>query len=246
MKRIVEVCIDNIESLPVAVSAGADRIELCSALALGGLTPTAGYVKKAVELSSVPIYSIIRHRGGDFVFNEDEIDLMVADIVLMKQLGASGVVVGALTAEGEVNTEALQRFMIAADGMGVTFHRAFDLVKNPVEALEIIIKHGCERILTSGQQAAAAEGTALIQTLVKQAGGRISIMPGAGINSNNVLHILQTTEAREFHLSGKTTRPGKMRASSDVFMGENAEDDRLVNITDFGKIRSVVETLSGC
>lgn len=243
MKITVEVCIDSIESLPTAISAGADRIELCSALALGGLTPTAGYIQKAVERSSIPVYPIIRHRAGDFVFNDDEIDLMVADIRQARKLGASGVVVGALTAEGNINTEALKQFMTAADGMGATFHRAFDLVRNPEEALEIIIEHGCERILTSGQQASAADGTALIRKLVEQADGRISIMPGAGVNHHNILNILRETGARECHLSGKTVRPGNMQANSDVSMGDNGEEDSVVTVTDYEKIRSVIEVL---
>ena len=240
MKTVLEVCIDSIESLPIAISAGADRIELCSALALGGLTPTAGYARKAIEKSSVPIFPIIRHRAGDFVFDNDEIDIMVADIELMNQLGAKGVVVGALTEEGEINEPALRRFVEAAQGIEVTFHRAFDVCSNPFESLEILIKHGCERVLTSGQKSSADAGTPLIKALVQQAADRIIIMPGAGINSGNAHGIISGTGASELHLSGKTVRPGKMITTGTATMGDNADDDQFVTITDYNKVNNTV------
>ena len=240
MKTVLEVCIDSIESLPIAISAGANRIELCSALALGGLTPTAGYARKAIAESSVPVFPIIRHRAGDFVFDHDEIDIMVLDIELMNQLGAQGVVVGALTEEGEINEPALRRFIEAAQGMEVTFHRAFDVCKHPIESLEILIEHGCKRVLTSGQQSSAEAGISLIKDLVKQAAGRIIIMPGAGVNADNAHSIISETAASELHLSGKTVRPGKMISTGTATMGNNADDDQFVTITDYNKVKDTV------
>ena len=244
MSVTVEVCLDNIESLSTAISAGADRIELCSSLALGGLTPSPGFIKKAVEQSPVPIYPMVRHRAGDFVFGEDEIDIMVEDIKLMKQLGAKGVVVGALTPTGRVDQIALARLVKAAKGMDVTFHRAFDLCIKPQAALEAIIAHGCSRILTSGQRVNAYEGISVIRELNQLADGRISIMPGAGVNAYNVAEIVEHTGVKEVHLSGKTTRQARMMPSGNVSMGKKAESDSIIDVTDYHQVHRVVSLLS--
>ncbi len=236
----VEVCLDNIESLDTAVAAGAHRIELCSSLALGGLTPSPGFIKRAVEQSPVPIYPMVRHRAGDFVFGEDEIDIMVEDIALMKQLGAKGVVVGALTPTGYVDEEALSRMVKAADGMDVTFHRAFDLCIKPRESLETIINHGCSRILTSGQRASAYEGIDLIRKLHQIANGRISIMAGAGVHGYNVREIIKSTGVHEIHLSGKTTRQGRSMPQNSVKVGKTAECDCGIDVTDYHNVHRVV------
>lgn len=245
-RTVLEVCIDSIESLAIAIDAGADRIELCNSLMEGGLTPSAGYARKAIELSSIPVFPIIRHRGGDFVFSEDEIDLMVEDIRLMKRLGAPGVVVGALTPEGAIHQPALLRFVEAAQGIDVTFHRAFDLCIDPVEGLEVLIQSGCSRLLTSGQAASAQAGIDSIRALVRQAEGRIEIMPGAGIHQGNVEAIVSETGVKEVHLSGKTTRASRMIQTSEATMGDDSEADSLVTVTDFQKVRAVVDMLRGC
>ena len=249
MGLMVEVCIDNMESLPIAIKAGAGRIELCNALALGGLTPSVGFMEQAIRLASVPVYPIIRHRPGDFVFDTDEITIMVADIRQAKSLGAEGVVVGALTEDGAVDERALDQFMTAADGIDVTFHRAFDLCQDPTKALETLVGFGCGRILTSGQQPSAERGTSLIKQLIQQADGRISLMPGCGVNAENALKIINETGASEIHLSGKTTRPGKMNAPSDVTidiaMGSSESGEGQVDITGYEQVRAVVDLLEG-
>lgn len=248
MKITVEVCIDNIESLSTAIEAGALRIELCSALAQGGLTPSIGFVRRTIQkLASrnlnIPIHPIIRHRAGDFVFDDDEIDIMVEDIKAVKAMGVSGVVVGALTEQGLINEAALARFMDAAGVMSVTFHRAFDLCNDPFVAMDILVKYGCERILTSGQQASVEEGIELIAQLVKRANGRISIMPGAGVNVTNARYIVEQTGAREIHLSGKTTRSGRMHSQNGISMGIPVKDDSAVSVTGFEQVYSVVQSL---
>ncbi|MDA9557280.1 copper homeostasis protein CutC [Vibrio sp.] len=239
MKKItLEVCIDNIESLYTAMAAGADRIELCSSLALGGLTPSFGLIKKALDVSSIPIYVMIRPRAGDFVFNDDEIDLMEEEIAFYRDLGVAGVVIGALNSDATINQEALTRFMQAAGTIGVTFHRAFDLVADPLLSLDILIKHHVERILTSGQKETAYIGIGIIEELHIHSKGRISIMAGAGINASNVLELL-TTGITEVHLSGKTSRASLMKkVDSAVSMGSDSEDDK-VDVASFDKIYHV-------
>ena len=236
----IEVCIDNIESLTTAINAGANRIELCSALALGGLTPSAGLIKQAVQLSTIPVYAMVRPRAGDFIFNQREVDIMVDDISLMKALGVNGVVIGALTPEGNIDRAALGQLLTAAKGLGVTFHRAFDLCCNPDKTLEELIELGCERVLTSGLEATAESGIDTIRKLVKQANRRISIMAGAGVNANNAAKIVNATLVTELHLSGKTVRLSKMKACSNAQMGNNQTDDTAIGVTGFDNVHSVV------
>ena len=244
MTITIEVCVDNIESLLTAQQSGADRIELCSALALGGLTPNAGFVQKSIDLTTIPLYTIIRPRAGDFVYSEQEIDIMVSDIKFMKLLGIEGVVIGALTSDGDIDEAALKRLMSASRDIGVTFHRAFDLCNDPKQALEILINAGCERVLTSGQQAKAEQGCELIKQLVAQADGRISIMPGAGVNPENAEKIIALTQVKELHLSGKTTRKSTMKLNSAVQMGTEAEADSLISITCAKTISELVNVVN--
>ncbi|NQZ91665.1 MAG: copper homeostasis protein CutC [Moritella sp.] len=244
MTITIEVCVDNIESLLTAQQSGADRIELCSALALGGLTPNAGFVQKSIDLATIPLYTIIRPRAGDFVYSEQEIDIMVSDIKFMKLLGIEGVVIGALTPDGDIDEAALKRLMSASRDIDVTFHRAFDLCNDPKQALEILISAGCERVLTSGQQAKAEQGCELIKQLVVQADGRISIMPGAGVNPENAEKIIELTQVKELHLSGKTTRKSAMKPNSAVQMGTEAEADNLISITCAKTISALVNVVN--
>lgn len=236
----IEVCIDNIESLATAINAGANRIELCSALALGGLTPSAGLIKQAVQQSTIPIYGMVRPRAGDFIFDQNEINIMVDDISLMRELGVNGIVIGALTSEGDIDRIALAQLLKAAEGLGVTFHRAFDLCRHPEKTLEELVDLGCERVLTSGLEATAELGIDTIRKLVKQANHRISIMAGAGINANNAAKIVNETQVVELHLSGKTIRLSKMKAGSNAKMGNNQTDDTAIGVTGFDNVHSVV------
>lgn len=187
-----------------AQAAGAHRIELCDNEAAGGTTPSYGFIKIARQQLAIPLYPIIRPRGGNFCYSEAEIDIMKADILQCKALGCEGVVLGILDSKGNVDKERCARFISLAYPMEVTFHRAFDAVMDPAKSLEDIISIGCERVLTSGGKATAAEGTANIEALVKQANSRIIIMPGSGIRAANILDIAQKTGATEFHSSAKT------------------------------------------
>ena len=237
----IEVCVDNHESLLTACKAGADRIELCSSLELGGLTPSIGFAIAAVVDSAVPVYAMIRPRAGDFVYSDEEINIMINDIYLFKSIGVDGVVFGVLNEDSTVNTKALLKLVTAANGIGVTFHRAFDLVDNPFDSIFLLIEYGCDRVLTSGLNATAIEGVELISELNKIAGAKIKIMAGAGVSHVNALDIVNITGVSEIHLSGKRLRPSKMNSSKGVKMGKHCDSDANISITCYDKIKQVVD-----
>ncbi|AWX14781.1 copper homeostasis protein CutC [Mergibacter septicus] len=239
----IEVCVDNIESALTAVKAGADRLELCGSLDVGGITPAYSLIKYVVKNLSVESYVMIRPRSGDFLFNRLEVQMMLEDIQIAKQLGANGVVIGALTSNAEIDLTVCRHLIQAANGMGITFHRAFDLCADPKQALEDLINLGCHRVLTSGQAINAFKGRKMLTELVKQAQGRISIMAGAGVNAENAVEIITTTGVNELHLSGKKYRNSQMKRISPVIMGNSIEDDLKIRITDFKKIKAIKQKL---
>jgi copper homeostasis protein len=188
--KTLEICAGSVESAIAARDGGAQRIELCAALEVGGVTPSAGLIAQARKVEGLTLNVIIRPRGGDFLYNDYEAACMEQDIHTCKQLGVDGVVIGALTTEGDIDTVTCKRLIAVADGMSVTFHRAFDMCRDPRKALEELIAMGCNRVLTSGQAATALAGAPLLKELVEQAAGRIVIMPGCGVNSSNAGAIL--------------------------------------------------------
>ena len=199
----VEVCVYSIESALEAQIGGADRIELCDNLYMGGTTPSAGMLELAKELLDLELYAIIRPRGGDFLYTAHEFELMKRDVLMAKKCGLDGVVIGILKKDGTIDKERTSELMALARPMGVTFHRAFDLTPNPYEALEDLTDLKVDRILTSGHARSAFHGIELIADLVAQTNGHISIMPGSGINEENVVEIITRTGAREFHVSAR-------------------------------------------
>jgi len=203
MKILLEICVDTPDGLAAALHGGADRIELCSALSIGGLTPSPGLMKIAAK-ADVPVYAMIRPREGDFIFSPGELDQMRRDIDAVRAAGLAGVVLGASEPRGKLDAEALFHLCSHAKGLGTTLHRAFDLVPDPFEALETAISLGFERILTSGRERRALDGVPLLAELVQRAGERLSIMPGSGVRPDNVAHILDRTGAREIHASCRT------------------------------------------
>lgn len=202
---LLEVCAATRPSLLAAIAAGAERVELCEDLAVGGVTPSADLIREAVATESLRVHVLIRCRAGSFVYTSEEVALMTEQIRQAKALGADGVVIGALTPEGDINLSACRQWVAAAEGMSITFHRAFDRCRHPQEALEEIIRLGCHRLLTSGQADTAYEGRALIADLVRQAAGRLLILPGAGVNPSNAAAILSATGATELHSSARST-----------------------------------------
>ncbi|MDQ7910426.1 copper homeostasis protein CutC [Phytohabitans sp. ZYX-F-186] len=200
-----EVCVDGTEGVLAAQAAGADRVELCAALSEGGLTPSAGAVATALDVATVDVHVLVRPRGGDFVYDRHEIRAMCRDVEAVAAAGARGVVIGALTPDGDVDTATCRRLVAAAAGLSVTFHRAFDMARRPHEALAAVADLGVDRLLTSGQEATALAGAALIAELVAAAGDRLTVMPGAGVTAGNVRRLLDLTGAREVHFTARAT-----------------------------------------
>ena len=196
---LVEAAVETIEEALAAKRAGADRIELCANLGVGGTTPSAGLIASVVQQVGHPVFVMIRPRGGDFVYAADEIDAMIEDIDRARPLGIAGIVTGALRSDGSVDVESMRRLMSPAAGLPVTFHRAFDVVANRTEALEQVIDLGASRVLTSGGAATALDGVVAIAMLVDQAGERVSIMAGGKIREQNARDVIARTGVREVH-----------------------------------------------
>jgi copper homeostasis protein len=201
----IEVCADSIDSALIAQSAGACRVELCDNLPVGGTTPSIAQIEIARKLLHIKLYVLIRPRGGDFLYNDVEFKTMKSDIHHCGKIGCDGVVIGILHADGSIDESRCKELINIAHSysMGVTFHRAFDCCRNLFEGMEDIIAIGCERILTSGGKNTALEGAFVIRQLIRQAGNRIIIMPGAGITSENVVELIERTGLKELHGSFK-------------------------------------------
>jgi copper homeostasis protein len=225
---ILEIAANSVASALAAQQGGAGRVELCTALELGGLTPSPAQIALAREHLTIPLYVLIRPRAGDFLYNDLECETMLRDIEACAAAGCDGVVLGVLDAEGDVDVPRCRSLISAAGNMGVTFHRAFDLSRDSAQAMEDIVALGCERILTSGAKASAADGAALIRELVVQAAGRLAVMPGAGVTAQNIAALVAATGAHEFHASAKCQLPSGMQLRppllSDMQGGELRSD----------------------
>ncbi|MDE5843672.1 MAG: copper homeostasis protein CutC [Muribaculaceae bacterium] len=233
----LEICTGDPDGILAAKEGGADRIELCSGLAEGGLTPSLATIEFAT--AQIPTNVLIRPRGGDFVYSPAEIAVMERDIEAAVAADASGVVVGALTPDGKVDSEACSRLLAKGAGLDNTFHRAFDVVADPFEALETIISLGFKRILTSGQAATALQGADLIAALRRRAAGRILIMAGAGISPANAVEILRNTGADELHASARKPRKAAMDYSVHTAMGAADADDGSRMATDRDTVAAI-------
>ena len=241
-----EICANSVESCVEAQRGGADRVELCAGMPEGGTTPSYGDVVVARRLlTTTKLHVIIRPRGGDFLYSDLEKEIMLEDVRMARRLGVDGVVFGALTAEGDVDMEFMRQLMEEAEGMSVTFHRAFDVCRDPRVALEQIIALGCDRILTSGQMPKAEEGVELLRELVERAGKRIIIMPGCGVNASNIAHIAEATGAREFHFSGRSKRDSGMqfRRSRVSMGGAVVIDEYSRDVTDVEIVKETIDRL---
>ncbi|WP_277132365.1 MULTISPECIES: copper homeostasis protein CutC [Bacteroides] len=242
-----EVCANSVESCLAAQAGGANRVELCAGIPEGGTTPSYGEISMAHEvLDTTRLHVIIRPRGGDFLYSPIEVKTMLKDIEMAKQLEVDGVVFGCLTANGEIDSVVMQELMKASQGLSVTFHRAFDVCRNPEEALEQIIELGCNRILTSGQQATAEQGIPLLKALQKQAAGRIILLAGCGVNEKNIARISYETGIREFHFSARESiKSGMEYKNKSVSMGGTVHIDEYErNVTTARRVMDTVQAIS--
>ena len=232
MRYTFEICANSVASCIAAQNGGADRVELCSGIPEGGTTPSFGMIRKARESIDISLNVIIRPRGGDFLYSKDELEEMIYDIRAAKELGADGLVFGCLTRDGYIDKIAMSKLMEAAEGLPVTFHRAFDHCSDPMQALEEIIDLGCARILTSGCRPTAEEGLSLLAKLVETAGDRIIIMPGCGVNERNIAEIARLSGAREFHFSAREPVESCMLfRNPEVVMGSETDPYGIVRTT---------------
>lgn len=242
----LEVCAATIQSVIAAFEGGADRVEVVSNLCEGGTTPPAGLVAAALENTTVDVFPIIRPRGGDFLFSDLETGIMVKEITRFREVGVHGFVIGCLGRDGRVDREKCSLLIEAAKGFPVTFHRAFDMTPDPFEALETLISMGVARVLTSGQRNKAADGLSTIAKLVEQAGDRIKIMVGSGVDEGNIAHIAQHTRARAFHVSLRVPEASSMKFRREgVKMGRPDLNEFEHHFTSAERVRRCVKEVEG-
>ncbi|MDR3188082.1 MAG: copper homeostasis protein CutC [Prevotellaceae bacterium] len=236
----LEVCADSLDSAVIAQSSGAHRVELCVSLPEGGTTPSRGLIEAVRKRLSIKLYVLIRPRGGDFLYSDAELEIMLADVRACGKLGCDGVVIGMLMSDGAVDEQRCRLLVEEArsGGMGVTFHRAVDRSRSLTEAMEVIIGLGCERILTSGGRNAAPEGAGAIRELVEKAGGRIGIMAGAGVTPQNAAELIKITGVSELHGTFRSRYAGGMRYRNPL-LGAPDEEHSLWR-ADGDKIKSIL------
>jgi copper homeostasis protein len=238
---IIEVVAFNIESALNAQKGGADRVELCAGPMEGGTTPSYGIIDQARRTLNIDVYVMIRPRGGDFVYSVYEFNAMKRDIEACKRLSVDGIVLGMLDKQGRVDKVRCRSLVDLARPMKVTFHRAFDVSRDSFEALDDLAELGIERVLTSGRQPKAEEGTDLIRECVMRSAGKVSVMPGSGIHAGNARKIVQETGAREIHLSGASYRSSDIPNYNHMisFVGNFPTSGTDLFVTDPEKVKAV-------
>jgi copper homeostasis protein len=246
MSNILEICAGSVQSAHAALAGGAQRVELCGALEVGGITPSVGLIRAVRAIEGLKVHVLIRSRGGDFLYSDLEREIMLEDVRMARRLGVDGVVFGVLTSDGDIDMDFMRQLMAESEGMSVTFHRAFDVCRNPFVALEQIIELGCDRILTSGQMPKAEDGVDLLKQLVEKAGDRIIIMPGCGVNAGNIAKIAQITGAKEFHFSARSKHESGMQfRKSRVSMGGSVMiDEYSRDVTDELIVKDIIAKLN--
>lgn len=240
---ILEVCVDSFKSLLTAKEAGADRIELCSALNIGGLTPSYGLMKQAKDITNMEIFIMIRPRSGDFLYDDVEYETMKKDIEVVKEIGFDGIVTGMLLENGNIDLKRMKEVVELAKPLKVVLHRAFDDAKEPEKDIPALIDMGFERILTSGQRENALEGVEYIADIQRNYGQKITIMPGAGINAENIEEIYNRTGCTHYHMSGKVDVGSKMKYRECHKRKNSSLEEFIVESADFNKINTVRDIL---
>jgi copper homeostasis protein len=245
MAALVEACVDSVEGALAAERAGASRLELCANLGEGGTTPSAGMVRAVLQRVAVPVFAMVRPRGGDFLYTAEEIEVMLRDAESLKASGVHGIVSGALHPDGSVDDDGTSALIEASHPLPFTFHRALDVSRDLDEALGVLIALGVARVLTSGGAATAAEGMERLARLVRLAGERLIVMAGGGVRRHNAASIVAGTGAREVHLRAASRVESRMtyRAPSVRIAQPIASDELSWSGTDEGEIRAVVAAL---
>lgn len=241
----IEACVDTLESALLAAAGGADRVELCADLSDAGTTPSHGTLALALERLSIPVFPIIRPRGGGFACTSDEASVILADLRHARDLGARGAVIGALTPEGAIDRELVGMLRRETPGMALTFHRAFDIGGNPFAALETLIELGVDRVLTSGQAQTAWEGRYLLAELVRAARGRIVVMAGGGVNEEHAAELVRITGVTELHVRAATLRRDVGADPAIALRKAPPRDELARGVTDPRRIAAIRDTLSG-
>lgn len=239
---LLEVCVDSVTSALAAQAGGAHRVELCDNLLEGGTTPSAGAIEIARKHLKIGLNVIIRPRGGDFCYSDLEFECMCRDVEIARGLGADGVVIGILKPSGTIDKKRTKTLLDLARPMTVTFHRAFDMTRNPLRALDTLIELGIDRVLTSGQQESVIAGLELITALIERAGDRIIVMPGGGLDEQNLARVLKTAQPREIHLTAFSRVESPMLYRNErVFMGgELRPPEYSRKETDSGRVRRLL------
>ncbi|KAK6174538.1 hypothetical protein SNE40_017794 [Patella caerulea] len=239
----MEVCIDSVASAKGAEIGGAIRLELCANLMEGGTTPTVGMLKIIKQYVRIPVFVMIRPRGGDFLYDEEELEVMKQDILELKAAEADGFVFGILKIDGSVDVERCTELLSLVKPFPATFHRAIDMCMNPLKELEKIIRMGFTCVLTSGGANTALDGAPVIEQMISQANERIIVMPGGGINSRNLERILRDTGAKEFHCSARSSQNSQMNFRKDgISMGATLSPPEFsIKTTDSSKVQQLVE-----
>jgi copper homeostasis protein len=242
-RPLLEVSTEGVDGLLVAQDNGADRVELCASVREGGITPSIGIVREALHRARVPVFVIVRPRWGDFLYSEAEFESMRQDVMALKDLGVPGVVTGCLTAGGEVDEQRMAELLRVAKPMSFTFHRAFDTVRDPFQALEALINHGVDRVLTSGQHGTAMEGLANIKRLGRAANGRMIVMPCGGLRAANIGQVCRETGLWELHFAAHRKECSAMTFRNPrISLGTTPQDlEYSRTVTDPTTVRSTVE-----
>lgn len=238
----MEVCVECVDSALNAARGGAKRIELCSGLSDGGTTPSVGLLRVVKQLVKVPVFVMIRPRPGDFLYSDHEMEIMKTDLRILKENGADGFVFGILLKDGSVDKERCQELVDLSRPLPVTFHRAIDVANNILQALEDIISIGCDRVLTSGGESNALEGTPTIRKMVEQSAGRMTVMPGGGITERNLRRILDESGADEFHASARSSFQSSMQHTNPAvsMSAPIVANDSCIKVTNRDRVKTMI------
>lgn len=242
---LIELCVEGLDGLLAAQAGGADRVELCASLLEGGITPSLGTVKLAMEMAEVPVHVMVRPRGGDFLYSDAEFRSMRADVEAIRDLGAAGVVFGCLSADGTIDEPRMRELVGCAGPLNTTCHRAFDMTRDPASALEALVRAGVGRVLTSGQRDSGLEGAETLKRLVAQAAGRIIVMACGGLDHTNIAEVLRLTGAPELHFAALKDVPSGMAwRNPEIGMGGAGNEREYQNtVTDVQAVAATIRAV---